>query len=210
MSYYMKSSEEEGNNKLYRIVSNGTTTAKGAYLPGCNVYLFPYSTDPEGKDLVETGTATGNAKLASFWLTGAEVSGGTVTGIDELISDINEQSTTFHKGVYDLQGRCVRTTNSLDGLHQAYISWVAINMLLNKRMEIIMKAIYVSPTTTIIKTEAFQLMAGSLGLSTEKNTLRYDGTETDSIGPDTGGDETLGGGENLDGAKRNWNCWDVE
>lgn len=47
MSYYMKSSEEEGNNKLYRIVSNGTTTAKGAYLPGCNVYLFPYSTDPE-------------------------------------------------------------------------------------------------------------------------------------------------------------------
>lgn len=117
MSYYMKSPEKEENNKLYRIVSNGTTTAKGTYLPGCNVYLFPYSTDPEGKDLVKTGTTTGNAKLASFWLTGAEVSGGTVTGIDELISDINEQSTTFHKGVYDLQGRCVRSTNSLDGLH---------------------------------------------------------------------------------------------
>lgn len=116
MSYYMKSPESEEQNKLYRIVSKSTTTSKGSYLPGCNVYLFPYSTDPEGKDLVKTGTLTANAKLASFWLTGAEVSGSTVTGIDELISDINEQSTTFYDGVYDLQGRCVRTTNSLDGL----------------------------------------------------------------------------------------------
>lgn len=112
MSYYMKSTESEDQNKLYRIVPKSTTTSKGSYLPGCNVYLFPYSTDPEGKELVETA----NAKLASFWLTGAEVSGSTVTGIDELISDINEQSTTFYNGVYDLQGRCVRTTNSLDGL----------------------------------------------------------------------------------------------
>ena len=116
MSYYMKSPESEEQNKLYRIVSKSTTTSKGSYLPGCNVYLFPYSTDPEGKDLVKTGTTTANAKLASFWLTGAEVSGSTVTGIDELISDINEQSTAFYNGVYDLQGRCVRTTNSLDGL----------------------------------------------------------------------------------------------
>ena len=116
MSYYMKSPESEDQNKLYRIVSKSTTTSKGSYLPGCNVYLFPYSTDPEGKDLVKTGTTTANAKLASFWLTGAEVSGSTVTGIDELISDINEQSTAFYNGVYDLQGRCVRTTNSLDGL----------------------------------------------------------------------------------------------
>ena len=116
MSYYMKSSQDEDQNKLYRIVPKSTTTSKGSYLPGCNVYLFPYSTDPEGKDLVKTGTQTANAKLASFWLTGAEVSGSTVTGIDELISDINEQSTAFYNGVYDLQGRCVRTTNSLDGL----------------------------------------------------------------------------------------------
>lgn len=116
MSYYMKSPESEDQNKLYRIVPKSTTTSKGSYLPGCNVYLFPYSTDPEGKDLVKTGTPTANAKLASFWLTGAEVSGSTVTGIDELISDINEQSTAFYNGVYDLQGRCVRTTNSLDGL----------------------------------------------------------------------------------------------
>ena len=116
MSYYMKSVESEDQNKLYRIVPKSTTTSKGSYLPGCNVYLFPYSTDPEGKELVETGTPTANAKLASFWLTGAEVSGSTVTGIDELISDINEQSTAFYNGVYDLQGRCVRTTNSLDGL----------------------------------------------------------------------------------------------
>ena len=117
MSYYMKSVESEDQNKLYRIVPKSTTTAKGSYLPGCNVYLFPYSYDPEGKDLVKTGkSSTGNAKLASFWITGAEVSGGSTTGIDELISDLNEQSTAFHQGVYDLQGHCVRRDNSLDGL----------------------------------------------------------------------------------------------
>ena len=117
MSYYMKNAESEDQNKLYRIVPKSTTTAKGSYLPGCNVYLFPYSYDPEGKDLVKTGeSGTGNAKLASFWITGAEVSGGSTTGIDELISDLNEQSTAFHQGVYDLQGHCVRRDNSLDGL----------------------------------------------------------------------------------------------
>ena len=94
-----------------------TTTAKGSYLPGCNVFLFTYSYDPEGKNLAKTGeSGTGNAKLASFWITGAEVSGGSTTGIDELISDLNEQSTAFHQGVYDLQGHCVRRDNSLDGL----------------------------------------------------------------------------------------------
>lgn len=117
MSYYMKSVESEDQNKLYRIVPKSTTTAKGSYLPGCNVYLFPYSYDPEGKNLAKTGeSGTGNAKLASFWITGAEVSGGSTTGIDELISDLNEQSTAFHQGVYDLQGHCVRRDNSLDGL----------------------------------------------------------------------------------------------
>lgn len=114
MSYYMKNAEAEDQNKLYRITPKGTTTAKGAYLPGCNVYLFPYSYDPAGTELVETSTS--NAKLASFWITGAEVSGSPATGIDELVDDLNEQSTALYRGVYDLQGHCVSSENSLKGL----------------------------------------------------------------------------------------------
>lgn len=114
MSYYMKNAENEDQNKLYRITPKGTTTAKGANLPGCNVYLFPYSYDPAGTELVETSTS--NAKLASFWITGAEVSGSPATGIDELIDDLNEQSTALYRGVYDLQGHCVSSENSLKGL----------------------------------------------------------------------------------------------
>lgn len=114
MSYYMKNAENEDQNKLYRITPKGTTTAKGAYLPGCNVYLFPYSYDPAGTELVETSTS--NAKLASFWITGAEVSGSPATGIDELVDDLNEQSTALYRGVYDLQGHCVSSENSLKGL----------------------------------------------------------------------------------------------
>lgn len=113
-SYYMKNAEKEEENKLYRIVPKGTTTAKGAFLPGCNVYLFPYSYDPDGQELVETGTD--KAKLASFWITGAEVSGGTTTDIDELVNDLNEQNTALYRGVYDVQGRLVRSENSLKGL----------------------------------------------------------------------------------------------
>ena len=113
-SYYMKNAEKEEENKLYRIVPKGTTTAKGAFLPGCNVYLFPYSYDPAGKVLVKTGTD--KAKLASFWITGAEVSGGTTTDIDELVNDLNEQDTALYRGVYDVQGRLVRSENSLKGL----------------------------------------------------------------------------------------------
>ena len=113
MSYYMKNSQDESANKLYRIVPAEGATAKGAYLPGCNVYLFPYSTDAEGKDLVATDD---KAKLAQFWITGAEVSGGSTTGIDELINEINEQATVYYPGVYDLQGHCISTDNSLKGL----------------------------------------------------------------------------------------------
>lgn len=113
-SYYMKNAEKEEENKLYRIVPKGTTTAKGAFLPGCNVYLFPYSYDPAGEVLVKTGTD--KAKLASFWITGAEVSGGTTTDIDKLVNDLNEQDTALYRGVYDVQGRLVRSENSLKGL----------------------------------------------------------------------------------------------
>lgn len=113
MSYYMKNSQDESANKLYRIVPAEGATAEGAYLPGCNVYLFPYSTDAEGKNLVATGD---KAKIAQFWITGAEVSGGSTTGIDELIDEINEQATVYYPGVYDLQGHCVSTGNSLKGL----------------------------------------------------------------------------------------------
>lgn len=113
MSYYMKNSQDESANKLYRIVPAEGATAKGAYLPGCNAYLFPYSTDAEGKDLVATDD---KAKLAQFWITGAEVSGGSTTGIAELINEINEQATVYYPGVYNLQGHCVSTDNSLKGL----------------------------------------------------------------------------------------------
>jgi hypothetical protein len=114
-SYYMKSSADESENKLYRVVPKSGSTATGANLVGFNCYLFPYSSDPEGNNLVET-TETTSSKIASFWLAGAEYDGGTVTAIDELVEDINVQSTAIHPGVYDLQGHCLRTNNNLEGL----------------------------------------------------------------------------------------------
>lgn len=117
MSYYMKNAENEEENKLYRIAPKGTTTAKGSNLPGCNVYLFPYSSNADDSGKLADTDGSSNAKLAQFWITGAEVSGGTATGIDELVNDINEQSTALYRGVYDLQGRCVNRENSLKGLH---------------------------------------------------------------------------------------------
>lgn len=115
-SYYMKNSESADDNKFYRIVKPSGSTATGRNLPGYNIYLFPYSTDPEGKDLIKTGETTSSAKIADFWITGAEVAGNSTTAIDEIVDDLNEATTAAFPGVYDLQGRQVRSTNDLKGL----------------------------------------------------------------------------------------------
>lgn len=115
-SYYMKNSENADDNKFYRIVKPSGSTATGRNLPGYNIYLFPYSTDPEGKDLIKTGETTSSAKIADFWITGAEVAGNSTTAIDEIVDDLNEATTAAFPGVYDLQGRQVRSTNDLKGL----------------------------------------------------------------------------------------------
>lgn len=115
-SYYMKNSANAEENKLYRIIPPASTSAKGRNLPGYNIYLFPYSTDPEGKDLIKTGETTSPAKIADFWITGAEVAGNSTTAIDEIVDDLNEATTAAFPGVYDIQGRQVRSTNDLKGL----------------------------------------------------------------------------------------------
>lgn len=77
-----------------------------------------------------------------------------------------------------------------------------------------MKAIYVSPVTEILHTEISPVMANrSPTLSTtEDNTLLNGNTQKNVTAPETGGNEERSGGEDdlLEGAKRNWNCWDIE
>ncbi|MDD5862166.1 MAG: hypothetical protein PUD15_06345 [Prevotella sp.] len=115
-SYYMKRSADEDTNKFFRIIPAVVTDDKGAYLPGCNSWLYPYSADAEGKKLFVDAETDAGAKVADFWITGAEVAGDTATGIDELVEALNTQATTVHEGVYDLRGHCVRAVNSLEGL----------------------------------------------------------------------------------------------
>lgn len=121
-SYYMKNSDKADENKFYRIMQPAGSKATGRNLPGCNIWLYPYSYDAEGNnklnsDSGSTGsTSSSSAKLADLWITGAEVAGNTTTGIDEIVDDLNAATTTAFPGVYDLQGRQVRATNSLQGL----------------------------------------------------------------------------------------------
>ena len=121
-SYYMKNSANANENKFYRIIKPSGSTAKGRNLPGCNIWLYPYSYDAEGNNKLNSdGGSTGStssspAKLADLWITGAEVAGNTTTGIDEIVDDLNAATTTAFPGVYDLQGRQVRSTNNLQGL----------------------------------------------------------------------------------------------
>lgn len=118
-SYYMKNSAKADENKFYRIMQPSKSTAQGRNLPGCNIWLYPYSYDAEGTDKLnpDGGSTTVNpAKLADLWITGAEVAGNTTTGIDEIVDDLNAATTTAFPGVYDLQGRQVRSTNNLQGL----------------------------------------------------------------------------------------------
>jgi hypothetical protein len=113
-SYYLKNSEKADENKFYRIMQGGSYSATGSYLPGCNIWLYPYSLDPKGDKLFDD--AKNSAKIADFWITGAEVAGNSTTAIDEIVNDLNEATTAAFPGVYDLQGRQVRATNSLQGL----------------------------------------------------------------------------------------------
>jgi hypothetical protein len=120
-SYYMKNSDKADENKFYRIMKPSGSTAKGRNLPGCNIWLYPYSYDAEltdklNSDSGSTGSTSAHAKLADLWITGAEVAGNTTTGIDEIVDDLNAATTTAFPGVYDLQGRQVRSSNNLQGL----------------------------------------------------------------------------------------------
>lgn len=114
-SYYMKLAKDADQNYLSRFVPAGPG-AKEPLLNGYNTYLYPYSEDAEGTKLAETSS---NAKMASFWITGAEVENNTTTGIDDLnglVSELNVDQTNFVKGVYTVDGRKVRNDNSLRGL----------------------------------------------------------------------------------------------
>lgn len=112
-SYYMKAGQD-GTNGLSRIVPSKTNPmTENPLLVGYNTYLYPHSNDAEGNSLVETSSP---AKMASFWITGSNVSGGDVTAIDELVQYINVEQTSFIGGVYTIDGYKVRSDNSLDGL----------------------------------------------------------------------------------------------
>lgn len=74
-----------------------------------------------------------------------------------------------------------------------------------------MKAIYVSPVTEILYTEISPVMDKiSPGLSPKGDILHDASTQMDKTGPGIYGDEGHEGGDDLDAAKRNWNCWDIE
>ena len=72
-----------------------------------------------------------------------------------------------------------------------------------------MKAIYVSPVTEIVQAETESDMINGTLDGSKDSTLHHSDTQTDEKGVGIGGDEESDGGD-LEGAKRNWNCWDIE
>ena len=76
-----------------------------------------------------------------------------------------------------------------------------------------MKARYVSPVTEILYTEISPVM-DKISTGLRKGDILHDAsTQTDNNpAPEIGGNEehTGGEGDDLDAAKRNWNCWDIE
>lgn len=117
-SYYMRlGANDKSQNNLSRVVPANDNVKTLPQLTGFNTYLYPHSSDVKGQDELDlTKTTSTNAKAASFWVTGGEVSGGEVTGINELIDELNTEATSFVRGVYTIDGRMVRSDNSLKGL----------------------------------------------------------------------------------------------
>lgn len=109
-SYYMNA-KEPGTSGMLKRLAPKTSSSLDPLLMGYNAFIYVYSSDAKGENKVSA------AKRASFWLRGAMVSGeDNTTGIEGLVDDINVNQTAFVDGVYTLDGVCVRTTNSLDGL----------------------------------------------------------------------------------------------
>lgn len=113
--------EGDNGNGLWRVMPESLTDGdisktKKPYLKGFRAYLYPYS-DYNGT-LLQTTSA--KEDLSSYWLTGAEVCGdsydGGTTGIEQLVEAVNTMMTAGHKGVYNLQGQMVRSSNDLSGL----------------------------------------------------------------------------------------------
>ena len=113
--------KDDNGNGLWRVMpasltgGNISNTAK-PYLKGFRAYLYPYS----GYDGTLLQTTSAKEDLSSYWLTGAEVCGdsydGGTTGIEQLVEAVNTMMTAGHKGVYNLQGQMVRSSNDLSGL----------------------------------------------------------------------------------------------
>lgn len=113
--------EGDNGNGLWRVMPESLTDGdisktEKPYLKGFRAYLYPYS-DYDGKSLQ---TTSAKEDLSSYWLTGAEVCGdsydGGTTGIEQLVEAVNTMMTAGHKGVYNLQGQMVRSSNDLSGL----------------------------------------------------------------------------------------------
>lgn len=113
--------EGDNGNGLWRVMPESLTDGdisktEKPYLKGFRAYLYPYS-DYNGQ-LLQTTSA--KEDLSSYWLTGAEVCGdsygGGTTGIEQLVEAVNTMMTAGHKGVYNLQGQMVRSSNDLSGL----------------------------------------------------------------------------------------------
>ncbi|WP_288151657.1 hypothetical protein [uncultured Prevotella sp.] len=112
--------EGDNGNGLWRVmpesVNGDISNTEKPYLKGFRAYLYPYS-DYNGT-LLQTTSA--KEDLSSYWLTGAEVCGdsygGGTTGIEQLVEAVNTMMTAGHKGVYNLQGQMVRSSNDLSGL----------------------------------------------------------------------------------------------
>lgn len=112
--------EGDNGNGLWRVmpasVNGDISNTKKPYLKGFRAYLYPYS----GYDGKPLQTTSAKEDLSSYWLTGAEVCGdsygGGTTGIEQLVEAVNTMMTAGHKGVYNLQGQMVRSSNNLSGL----------------------------------------------------------------------------------------------
>ncbi|WP_288918998.1 hypothetical protein [uncultured Prevotella sp.] len=113
--------EGDNGNGLWRVMPESLTDGdisktEKPYLKGFRAYLYPYS-DYDGKSLQ---TTSAKEDLSSYWLTGADVCGdsygGGTTGIEQLVEAVNTMMTAGHKGVYNLQGQMVRSSNDLSGL----------------------------------------------------------------------------------------------